>query len=134
MKKLHDYRKKPLNSGPSSFLPLISTVTTIQTIVVMRRRSMESEDDEETEVDGSGNPEEWSTVIRKLEAQINDLETCTELIQKHWKALCKPLNELESNNGDIEMCQGKTKEVGERATLFRISTNAMVNVSEFLMW
>ncbi|XP_045468816.1 oxysterol-binding protein 1 isoform X2 [Harmonia axyridis] len=92
-----------------------------------RRRSMESEDDEEQEVDGSGNPEEWSSVIRKLEAQLNDLETCSELIQKHWKSLCKPLNELESSNGDLEICQGKTKEVGERATLFRISTNAMIN-------
>ncbi|KAL3270964.1 hypothetical protein HHI36_021467 [Cryptolaemus montrouzieri] len=104
-----------------------SWVTALELAKAKAIRIMESEDDEEhEEEEGSGSPEEWSSVIRRLEAQLNDLETCSDLIQKHWKSLCKPLNELESN-GDIEVCQGKTKEVGERATLFRISTNAMIN-------
>lgn len=89
---------------------------------------MESEDDEEEADEGSGSPEEWSSVVRKLEAQLNDIQTCSDLIQKHWKSLVKPLTEMETNL-DTDGIQIKSKEVGERATLFRISTNAMINVS-----
>jgi prefoldin subunit 5 len=88
---------------------------------------MESEDDEEEAEEGSGSPEEWSSVVRKLEAQLNDIQTCSDLIQKHWKSLVKPLSEIETNL-DPDGVQTKSKEVGERATLFRISTNAMINV------
>lgn len=90
---------------------------------------MESEeDDEEAEVNGV--PEDWSGIVRKLESQLNDLQTCSEVLAKHWKNLTKPLSEMETN-ADPEALQSKTKEVCERATLFRIATNAMINVSQF---
>lgn len=93
---------------------------------------MESEEDDDEADEGSGNVEDWSSVVRKLEAQLNDLQTCSDLIHKHWKCLVKPLNEIETNS-DPETIQGKGKEIGERATLFRISTNAMINVNYFLL-
>lgn len=89
---------------------------------------MESEEEEEDADEGSGSIEEWSSVVRKLEGQLNDIQTCNDLIQKHWKSLVKPLSEIETNL-DGDTVQTKSKEIGERATLFRISTNAMINVS-----
>jgi hypothetical protein len=104
-----------------------SWVTALELAKAKAIRSMESEDDEEEAEEGSGSPEEWSSVVRKLEAQLNDIQTCSDLIQKHWKSLVKPLSEIETNL-DPDGVQTKSKEVGERATLFRISTNAMINV------
>lgn len=88
---------------------------------------MESEEDEEEAEEGSGNPEDWSNVVRKLESQFQDLQTSVDLVTKHWKLLAKPLSEVETN-ADPEVIQGKSKEVCERFTLFRISTSAMINV------
>ncbi|KAJ3651169.1 hypothetical protein Zmor_017225 [Zophobas morio] len=109
-----------------------SWVTALELAKAKAIRSMESEEDEEEAEDGSGSPEEWSSVVRKLEAQLNDIQTCSDLIQKHWKSLVKPLTEMETNL-DPDGVQSKSKEVGERATLFRISTNAMINAcAEYL--
>ncbi|RZC40195.1 Oxysterol BP and/or PH domain containing protein, partial [Asbolus verrucosus] len=109
-----------------------SWVTALELAKAKAIRSMESEDDEEETEEGSGSPEEWSSVVRKLEAQLNDIQTCSDLIQKHWKSLVKPLTEMETNL-DPDGIQTKSKEVGERATLFRISTNAMINAcAEYL--
>ncbi|EFA08460.1 oxysterol-binding protein 1 isoform X1 [Tribolium castaneum] len=103
-----------------------SWVTALELAKAKAIRSMESEDDEEETDEGSGSPEDWSSVVRKLEAQLNDIQTCSDLIQRHWKSLVKPLTEMETNL-DPDSVQAKSKEVSERATLFRISTNAMIN-------
>lgn len=57
--------------------------------------------------------------------RLENLKTCYELITKHGVELRRALSELESND-DIA---SKNKIVSERATLFRISSNAMINVS-----
>lgn len=92
------------------------------------RRNMESEEDEETE--DSGELEDWSGIVKKLEGQLNELQTCGDVLVKHWKNLVKPLSEMETN-ADPEALQGKPREVCERATLYRIATNAMMNVRYF---
>jgi hypothetical protein len=51
------------------------------------------------------------------------LKTCYDLITKHGAALQRALAELESG----EDLANKNKIVNERATLFRISSNAMIN-------
>lgn len=89
---------------------------------------MESEDDEDQAEEGSGSPEEWSGVVRELQGRLEDLQTCSELITKHGASLQRALGELETTV-DPENAQGKSKIVGERATLFRIASNAMMNVS-----
>lgn len=53
------------------------------------------------------------------------MKTCYDLITKHGIELRRALTELESND-DLA---SKKKIVSERATLFRISSNAMINVS-----
>lgn len=96
-------------------------------------RNMESEEDEEEAADGSGSPEDWSGTMRELQTRLNNAKTCSNLITKHGAALQRELAELE-HIVDSEAAQGKSKALGERATLFRVAGNAMliVRVSLFL--
>lgn len=74
--------------------------------------------------DGEG--EDAGGIARELAARFHDLRTCSELVARHGAALQRSLVDLEIPPTDT------TKQVSERATLFRISCNAMMNVS--IMW
>ncbi|KAB0790728.1 hypothetical protein PPYR_15720 [Photinus pyralis] len=100
-------------------------VTALELAKAKAIRNMESEEDEEAD-EASGSPEEWSGVVRELQACLDDLQTCSELISKHGASLQRALGELESTV-DPDLAQGKSKLVNERATLFRIASNAMIN-------
>lgn len=67
-------------------------------------------------------------VLKTLASKLDDLSTCNELIGKHGAALQRSLSELEELRGSADSTD-KVKAVNERATLFRITSNAMINVS-----
>lgn len=67
-------------------------------------------------------------VLKTLANKLDDLGTCHELIGKHGAALQRSLNELEELRGCSDGSD-RVKAVNERATLFRITSNAMINVS-----
>lgn len=67
-------------------------------------------------------------VLKTLASKLDDLSTCNELIGKHGAALQRSLSELEELRGSNDNTD-KVKAVNERATLFRITSNAMLNVS-----
>lgn len=74
--------------------------------------------------------------LHSLATKLEDLSTCNELIGKHGAALQRSLSELEDLRGPTEGTD-KVKAVNERATLFRITSNAMINVSShssYLCW
>jgi oxysterol-binding protein 1 len=65
-----------------------------------------------------------------LSAKLEDLQTCSDLIAKQCAALQRALAEAESVAADNpQEVMTKMKAVNERATLFRITSSAMVNVS-----
>lgn len=66
-------------------------------------------------------------VLKTLANKLDDLSTCNELIGKHGAALQRSLNELEELRGCSDGSD-RVKAVNERATLFRITSNAMINV------
>lgn len=66
--------------------------------------------------------------LKTLSSKLEDLSTCNELIAKHGAALQRSLSELENLKLPAESGE-KIKAVNERATLFRITSNAMINVS-----
>ncbi|XP_061107322.1 oxysterol-binding protein 1-like isoform X1 [Conger conger] len=71
---------------------------------------------------------EVQSTLRTLGNKVEDLSTCNDLIAKHGSALQRSLSELEglrlgADTGD------KVRQVTERATLFRITSNAMINAS-----
>ncbi|XP_028834257.1 oxysterol-binding protein 1 isoform X2 [Denticeps clupeoides] len=99
--------------------------------VRMQAESDDSGDDCPTSPTASGqggtsrNSEVQST-LRTLGSKVEDLSTCNDLIAKHGSALQRSLSELEGvklggETGD------KIRQVTERATLFRITSNAMIN-------
>lgn len=88
-------------------------------------RAMESDEEEEDNTANTIPSEELNLVVRELTVRLENLKTCYDLITKHGAALQRALSELETGD-DLA---NKTKIVSERATLFRISSNAMINVS-----
>lgn len=90
---------------------------------------MESEEEEEDNNAMAIPSEELNLVIRDLTGRLENLQTCYELISKHGTALQRALTDLESGD-DLA---NRSKIVSERATLFRISANAMKNAcSDYL--
>ncbi|XP_057675701.1 oxysterol-binding protein 2 isoform X2 [Corythoichthys intestinalis] len=64
--------------------------------------------------------------LKTLASKLDDLSTCNELIGKHGAALQRSLSEFEDLRACIDNTD-KVKAVNERAALFRITSNAMIN-------
>ncbi|XP_054634101.1 oxysterol-binding protein 1-like isoform X2 [Dunckerocampus dactyliophorus] len=75
---------------------------------------------------GSGRTLEIQSTLRTLSSKVEDLNTCNDLIVKHGSALQRSLSELEGIQPGADMGE-KIRQVTERATLFRITSNAMIN-------
>uniref|UniRef100_A0A670YPD2 Oxysterol-binding protein n=1 Tax=Pseudonaja textilis TaxID=8673 RepID=A0A670YPD2_PSETE len=76
---------------------------------------------------------ELQNTLRTLSSKVEDLSTCNDLIAKHGTALQRSLSELETLKLPAESNE-KIKQINERATLFRITSNAMINACrDFLM-
>ncbi|KAH8365054.1 hypothetical protein KR200_009801 [Drosophila serrata] len=104
-----------------------SWVTALELAKAKAIRAMESEEEEE-EVTAQVVPsQEISSVVRDLTERLENMRTCYDLITKHGAALQRALNDLETN--EEESLASRTKIVNERATLFRITSNAMINAS-----
>ncbi|KAM4564350.1 oxysterol-binding protein 1-like isoform 1-T2 [Fundulus diaphanus] len=98
----------------------------------MQAESDDSGDDFPSSLSGGGgqgggaqNSEVQST-LRTLGSKVEDLSTCNDLISKHGSALQRSLSELDSLRLTGE-AGDKIRQVTERATLFRITSNAMIN-------
>jgi hypothetical protein len=68
------------------------------------------------------------SAIKTLNTRLEDLTSFNELISRHGMALQRALSELETHENAQDVTT-KMKAINERATLFRISSNAMINVS-----
>ncbi|KAI5724832.1 hypothetical protein M8J77_007703 [Diaphorina citri] len=88
-----------------------------------KARSTRESDEEDFEVDGEVKLE---NIIKTLSVNLEQLQSYNEIINKHGAALLRTLSELESCDNPQEL-QCQIKEINERATLFRITTNAMIN-------
>jgi hypothetical protein len=86
------------------------------------------EEEEEYNESMESQKNEMQNVIKLLTAKLEDLRTCSDLITKHGATLQRYLSELESLD-TVQDLPTKLKPVNERATLFRITSNAMINVS-----
>ncbi|CAB3359185.1 Hypothetical predicted protein [Cloeon dipterum] len=93
------------------------------------------EEEEEYESNNAvSEKEELLTVLKTLTSRLEDMQTCSDLMAKHGAALQRALSELETSEGSEAASAGtKLKAIGEKATLFRIASNAMINTcSEYL--
>ncbi|XP_028303440.1 oxysterol-binding protein 1-like isoform X2 [Gouania willdenowi] len=82
-----------------------------------------------SEPSGGGRSSEIQSALRTLSSKAEDLSTCNDLIVKHGSALQRSLFELEEMDAGADMGD-KFRQVTERATLFRITSNAMINACQ----
>lgn len=106
-----------------------SWVTALELAKAKAIRAMESDEDEEDASSIITPSEEINVVVKELTERLENLRTCSDLISKHGLALQRALADLESGD-DLA---NRSKIVNERATLFRITSNAMINAcSDYL--
>lgn len=89
-----------------------------------------SEEDEEDYQDNDNQKAEHASIVKDLTDRLEGLQTCSDLINKRGTALQRALNELETLDVSTNVSP-KIKAVNERAALFRIASNTMINVWEF---
>ncbi|KAL3182613.1 hypothetical protein MRX96_034529 [Rhipicephalus microplus] len=112
-------------------------VTALELAKARAVRMMESEEDDELDMPSQLDKCELLTVLRLLHVKLEDLSMCSELIGKHGAALQRSLSELEqldtaAAGGGPELA-ARVRAVNERATLFRITSTAMMNAcSEYV--
>uniref|UniRef100_A0A3Q0S4H1 Oxysterol-binding protein n=1 Tax=Amphilophus citrinellus TaxID=61819 RepID=A0A3Q0S4H1_AMPCI len=80
----------------------------------------------QAESGGGSQNSEVQSALRTLGNKVEDLSTCNDLISKHGSALQRSLAELDGLRLTGE-AGDKIRQVTERATLFRITSNAMIN-------
>ena len=90
------------------------------------------EEEEEYDESMASQKNEVQNVIKSLAARLEDLQTCSELIARHGAALQRSLSELEALDTAQDVST-RLKSVSERATLFRITSNAMIHVSSWVL-
>ncbi|KRX60373.1 Oxysterol-binding protein 2 [Trichinella sp. T9] len=104
-------------------------VTALELARVRAIREAESDEEEEMKLEnalGSIDKNEVHCMTRVLQSKLDDLLTCQDIISKHGSSLQKSLSEVEqiSNGADLS---AKVRTIHERATLFRITIDAMIN-------
>ncbi|KAM7017993.1 oxysterol-binding protein 2 isoform 1-T1 [Tautogolabrus adspersus] len=92
----------------------------------IRMMNDQSDDSGDEEPTSQSDRSELQGTLKILISKLDDLSTCNDLIAKHGAALQRSLSELEGLKVPVEGGE-KIKAVNERATLFRITSNAMIN-------
>ncbi|XP_061335276.1 oxysterol-binding protein 1 [Pezoporus flaviventris] len=108
-------------------------VTALELAKAKAVKMLEESDDSGDEAVPQTDKTELQSTLRTLASKVEDLSTCNDLIAKHGTALQRSLSELESLRLPADSTE-KIKQVNERATLFRITSNAMINACrDFLL-
>uniref|UniRef100_A0A8C3KJU6 Oxysterol-binding protein n=1 Tax=Calidris pygmaea TaxID=425635 RepID=A0A8C3KJU6_9CHAR len=108
-------------------------VTALELAKAKAVKMLEESDDSGDESVSQTDKTELQSTLRTLSSKVEDLSTCNDLIAKHGTALQRSLSELETLRLPAESSE-KIKQVNERATLFRITSNAMINACrDFLL-
>ncbi|XP_036150548.1 oxysterol-binding protein 1 [Monomorium pharaonis] len=123
------------NGGTQTFHIKASTeverqqwVTALELAKAKAIQAMESEEEEEYQ-DNDNQNVETASVIKDLTRRLDDLQACNDLMLKQGAALQRALADLEMLEPPSPELAAKFKIVSERATLFRIAANAMINTS-----
>ncbi|XP_036141976.1 oxysterol-binding protein 1-like isoform X5 [Monomorium pharaonis] len=107
-------------------------IQAMESALVLRRRYAAKsllEEEEEEYQDNDNQNVETASVIKDLTRRLDDLQACNDLMLKQGAALQRALADLEMLEPPSPELAAKFKIVSERATLFRIAANAMINVS-----
>ncbi|CAB3985242.1 Hypothetical predicted protein [Paramuricea clavata] len=103
-------------------------VTALELVKAKAIKMLESDDEDDDDKNES--------CTKPLSSKVDDLQTCNDLVAKHGTALQKAISELqdlsEFRDEESELAK-RLKVVNEKATLFRITSSAMISAcGEFL--
>ncbi|XP_023322727.1 oxysterol-binding protein 1 [Eurytemora carolleeae] len=109
-------------------------VTALELAKAKAIQLMESDDEEEgeefpVEID----KQELNSAVKTMLGRLEELKTCHDLIEKHGHALQRSVAEVEGVATELQQAtldtqlNPKLKILNERATLFKITSNAMMN-------
>jgi len=116
----------------------------VTALELAKAKAIQMESDEEDEGDQEFpveiSKQELINAVRSMSSKLEDLRTCNDLIVKHGHALQRSVSDLEQATSSIKEAgdkkvvemgniQPKVKILNERATLFKITSNAMINAS-----
>lgn len=97
-------------------------VTSLELAKVRAIRQMDAEEDDYYDLAADKN--ELQSILKSLQAKLDNLNTCADVVAKHGSALQRSLIELEQIDNPAEAIS-KSKAINERATLYRITSSAM---------
>jgi len=66
--------------------------------------------------------------IKLISTKLEDLTTCNSLVSSHGGSLQKAIGDFGETRKNKEAAEPHLKSINEKAQLFRITSNAMVNV------
>lgn len=89
-------------------------------------RQMDADDDDFYDLQHDKN--ELQSILKTLQTKLDSLTAFTDVVVKRGSALQRALIELEQTENP-QNALAKMKEINERATLFRITSSAMINAS-----
>uniref|UniRef100_A0A6I8T0D6 Oxysterol-binding protein n=1 Tax=Xenopus tropicalis TaxID=8364 RepID=A0A6I8T0D6_XENTR len=98
----------------------------VTALELAKAKLLAENDSGDEEPSSQSDKSELHSSLKALTSKLDDLSTCNDLIAKHGAALQRSLSELENLKLPAESGE-KIKSVNERATLFRITSNAMIN-------
>lgn len=101
-------------------------VTALELAKVKAIRVIDADEDDIYDI--NSDKIELQSVLKLLATKLETLQTCHDVVNKHGSALQRYLTELEQIENPNDALQ-KSKAVNERATLFRITSSAMINSS-----
>ncbi len=123
---------RAMESGNFILSPLFCLIFNFIFYMTIKTISLTDEEDEIVNLDDQSQSQEaeLQNILKNLTARLEDLQTCNDLIVKHGTALQRSLSELETIDTATDI-PSKFKAVNERATLFRITSATVINVSLF---
>lgn len=101
-------------------------VTALELAKVRAIRQMDAEEDDIYDL--AHDKSELQSILKSLQAKLEQLTTCNDVVMKHGNTLQRSLTELEQIENPSEAIS-KSKAINERATLYRITSSAMINAS-----
>ncbi|CAM4906823.1 unnamed protein product [Rotaria socialis] len=98
----------------------------------LNKRSTDNTSDQGKQSMTTTDRQELAAMNKTLDAKLDDLKMCMDLINRHYQALHRTLADLEQiDKSDATI--NTIKSVNERATLFRITSTAMLNACQELV-
>lgn len=101
-------------------------VSALELAKVRAIRQMDAEDDDMFDL--AHDKDEVQAILKTLQSKLDSLTSCFDVVTKHANSLNRSLIELEQIENPAEAVS-KSKAINERATVYRITSSAMINAS-----